>query len=267
MRARLMWVALIVLAAPLAPSAAAAIDIVACRQVVPAGQVGRLLRDLDCRAQSSFPFSAEGVRLEGGATLDLNGFAIRGDGSGVGVMCAPGRRRAPCRVKGPGEISGFWAGVNGGGCRLVMKRVLVRGNTNGVYAPLDCDLRGDHLDVEDNLGDGIWVARLRGRTLAVRGNGGRGVVTSRIAARGLAATDNALEGVRQSTTRGRFGRLVDSTVIGNDAAGAGLDIAAAGRLRLRGVRCRRSARLRYPAVVDSIDDVPEIVGSFGCIDD
>jgi hypothetical protein len=79
---------------------------------------------------------------------------------------------------------------------------------------------------------------------------------------------NALhEGLRQFSVRGRFGRLVDSTVIENDVAGAGFDIAGAGRLRLRGVRCLQSARLRYPRMVDSSDDVPTVVGSFGCIDD
>jgi hypothetical protein len=215
-----------------------------------------------------WPFYAEGVRLEAGATLNLNGFTVRGDGTGVGVGCFPqGRRRPACTLKGPGEITGFWAGLNGGGCHFIARGALIRGNTNGIVGPLACNLDAENLNVVDNLEDGIWVIRMRGQRLIVSGNGGRGVLASRIALSGSAVTQNGREGVRQFSIRGRFGRIVNSTVIVNDAAGPGFDIAAAGAVRLRGVRCGRSARLRYPPVVDSSDDVPTVVGSFGCFND
>ncbi len=248
-------------------STAGAVDVHSCGQTIPAGARGQLRRDLDCRARSLWPFTALGVRLTQRATLNLNGFTIRGDGTGVGVECFGRGTRPVCTVNGPGRVTGFWAGLNGGGCRFVLRGLLVDDNTHGIVGPLACDLRGKHLNVIDNAEEGIWVWRLRGRDITTSGNGGRGLLASRIVAHGLAATHNGQEGVRQFSVRGRFGRLVNSTVIENDVTGPGFDIAGAGRLRLRGVRCRRSARLRYPAVVDSSDDEPAIVGSFGCMDD
>jgi hypothetical protein len=257
------------LALPLAlASAAGAVDVVSCGQTIPPGAVGRLRRDLDCRAEPRWPFAARGVRLEGRAALELNGFTIRGDGTGVGVECARGGGSRPvCTVDGPGVVTGFWAGFNGAGCLFVVRGVSVHGNNHGILGPLACDLRAERVNAVENAGDGIWVWRLRGSHITASQNGARGLVASRIVAHALLAAHNGMEGVRQFSVRGRFGRIVDSTVIENDVAGAGYDIAAAGRLRLRAVRCRRSARLRYPPMVDSSDDVPTIIGSFGCIDD
>ncbi len=249
--------------------AAGAVEITACGQVLRAGEIGQLRRDLDCAVQPpTWPFSATGVRMEDGATLHLNGFTIRGDGSGVGVTCSqPDTRRATCTVNGPGTISGFWAGLNGGGCLFVVRGIVLERNTNGIVGPLACDLRAEQVNVIDNTEHGIWVARMRGRDLVVSGNGGSGLLASRLNVHGLAATGNGGEGVRQSTIRGRFGRIAYSTVIANGVNGPAYDIAAAGWLRLVGVRCGRSAKLRYPPVVDSSDDVPRVVGSFGCVND
>jgi hypothetical protein len=55
-------------------------------------------------------------------------------------------------------------------------------------------------------------------------------------------------------------------VIGNGATN-GYDITAVGRLRLRGVRCGRSAKLRYPPRPNPGDETPIVVGSFGCVND
>jgi len=193
---------------------------------------------------------------------------LRGPGDGVGVVCASeGRRELACSVAGPGTITGFWAGFNGGGCRFVVRNITVAGNVHGIYGPLACDLDGEDLHVVDNHEDGIWVSRARGRRLTVSRNGGRGLVAQRVAIAALTAMHNGREGVRQSTTRGWFGWMLRSTVLENDAAGDGFDIAAVGRLRLREVQCRRSAKLEYPRVVDSSDDQPQVVGSYGCTDD
>lgn len=247
---------------------AGAVDITECRQVVPPGEVAQLRRDLDCTSQPTFPFSAEGVHLRDGARLEMNGFTIRGDATGVGITCFDGETHpTTCTVNGPGTVSGFWAGINGAGCLLVVRGVLLQGNDYGIVGPLACDLDAEDINVVDNAEDGIQVGRMRARNLIVRGNGGRGIVARRIDAESLAATQNGREGLLQLSIRGRFGRLAYSTVIANDAGGAGYDIAAAGRLRLRSVRCGRSARLRWPRVVDSSDDVPRVVGSFGCIND
>ena len=64
-----------------------AADVTSCGQAVGDGEVAELRGDLDCTAPTTFPFSAEGVHISAGATLRMNGFAIRGDGSGVGITC------------------------------------------------------------------------------------------------------------------------------------------------------------------------------------
>jgi hypothetical protein len=251
----------------LVAQAASGVEITSCGQVVAAGEVAQLRGDLDCAAQPTWPFSARGVQLGNNATLQMNGFAIRGDGTGVGVVCGVGSARPTCRVLGPGTISGFWAGLNGGGCRFVIRGVLVQGNTNGIFGPLACDLDAEGVNVVENTEDGIWVARMRGRNLVVRDNGGHGLVATRVNVRGLAATGNGREGVLQTRRGPRAGLLASSTVIANAARSAGFDIAAAGHLRLYDVRCGRSAKLEYPPIVDSDDDVPRVIGSFGCLND
>lgn len=256
-------IAALLMAFALAPTAGA-IDLDACGMVVEPGQTARLTADLDCGPLPEWPFSTRGIRLQPGATLELNGFALRGDGSGVGVECGPGKRARTraCTVVGPGEISGFYAGMNGGGCRMVARDVTIRENTVGVLGPLACRLDAEELTVTDNLEDGVWVWRLRARGLVASGNGDAGIRTGRLAARDVFATGNGEIGVVQFTTRGRLGRLVDSTVLGNVLT----DIAAV-RVRLRRVECGRSERLRWPPVVDSSDDQPTVVGTFGCRDD
>jgi hypothetical protein len=247
--------------------AAVAVEITECRQVVPRGAVGELRHDLDCTAQPTWPFSAEGVRLERGATLQMNGFVIRGDGTGVGIGCFGAGPQNRCEVNGPGAVSGFEAGINGAGCKLVLRGVLLEGNGDGVLAPLACDLDAENVNAVKNTRSGIMVMRFRARQVIASDNGGVGVLASRIDARSLLAAGNGGEGVRQLTIGGRFGRLIDSTIITNGARAAGYDIAAAGRLRLRSVRCGRSARLRYPPNFTGADEDVEIVGSFGCIHD
>jgi hypothetical protein len=260
---------------PVLASAAGVVDIVECGQTVESGQVGRLRGDLECEHLPTYPFSPDGVRLNGDATLELGGFTIRGTDpvNSVGVYCHSGLR-GRCRVNGPGEITGFWAGLNGGGCRMVLRDVVLRGNTNGVVGILRCNLDARDVRVVENEEFGLWVSRLRARDVTVSGNGYVGVSAGRIKARGLTATGNGAEGVGQASIRGRFGRLVDSAVTGNGVTGSGsrvdqlgLDVAGAGRLVLRGTECGRSARLKWPRVVDSSDDRPTIVGSYGCRDD
>jgi len=56
---------------------------------VPAGETAILITDLACARTTTWPFSAQGVMLDGGASIDLNGHSITGDGSGVGVDCEP----------------------------------------------------------------------------------------------------------------------------------------------------------------------------------
>jgi hypothetical protein len=53
-------------------SAAYAVDISTCGQIVDAGQVGEVLADLDCTGSSN----SSAVTLEPGSMLHLNGHAV-----------------------------------------------------------------------------------------------------------------------------------------------------------------------------------------------
>jgi len=107
-----------ILMAILAGGPALAMDITTCGQFVPAGESAVLTTDLACARTTTWPFSAQGVTLDGGASVHLSGHSITGDGGGVGVTCNPQSvraRREPCRVTGPGTVSGFELGIGGVG--------------------------------------------------------------------------------------------------------------------------------------------------------
>lgn len=225
-----------------------AIDVTRCGQAIGPGQVGELRFDLGCLL--------DGVRLEPGATLRLNGFTLSGNGTGSGVSCTTKR----CTIEGPGEIRGFWAGVNCGGCRVVARDVAVRENLEGIYIPLSGTLVAERVVASDNAGSGIWAQAVKGSDIQASRNGANGVSAhGRLRIRRLDATDNAGWGVVGPESRSR---LVDATVTGNDGAGDGFDIVSTGRMRLRRTTCGRSARIRYVS-----QEEYKIVGSFGCADD
>lgn len=94
MRSLLAIVVLIVTTA----AALAEVIVSSCGQSIPAGEVARLVGDLDC--------TSSGVSLGDRATLDLAGFTMRGDSAAAafthGVTCA-----ASCTLKGPGSVEGF----------------------------------------------------------------------------------------------------------------------------------------------------------------
>src|SRR5207244_8472239 len=93
----------LVLSLALAGGAALAAELTECGQAVPAGEIGELRANLvECAAAADpLHLSARGVLVDRAATLNLNGFSIAGDGTGVGVECAG------CTVNGPGEIRTF----------------------------------------------------------------------------------------------------------------------------------------------------------------
>jgi hypothetical protein len=84
-----------------AHTAAADVVLSSCGQVIPEGTVARLAADLDCSATS-----VGGAFLGAGATLDLAGFALRGNPGAPfgthGVTCA-----GPCTLLGPGSVEDF----------------------------------------------------------------------------------------------------------------------------------------------------------------
>lgn len=235
---------------------AVAIDITACGQTVAAGKVGELTGDLSCAAGPTWPFTARGVRLEPGATLRMNGFGISGDGTGVGVECTTGR----CTIRGPGEVRGFWAGVNCGGCRVVARDLAVLENVEGLYVPLSGTLTAKRVRANDNAQSGIWAQVVLGSHVEASRNGSHGVAAiDSLRVRRLVATGNGGWGVSGGSTQSR---LISSRVTGNDAAADGFDVVATGTVRLARTRCGKSAKIRY-----SSQEEYDVVGSFGCTGD
>jgi hypothetical protein len=235
---------------------AAAVDVTDCGQVIEPGKVGELKNDLACAASPTWPFSACGVRLQPGAKLQLNGFTISGDGTGAGVECWTKR----CTIEGPGEIRGFWAGVNCAGCRVVARDVVVRENNEGIYIPLAGTLEAKRVVASDNTRSGIWAQAVMGSDIEASRNGLNGVsANGRLRVRRLDATANGRSGVLGGHGRGR---LVDSTVTGNDVATGGYDIVSVGTMRLVRTTCGKSATIRYWS-----QEEYDVVGSFGCADD
>ena len=233
-------------------------DVTECGQAIGPGEVGVLRNHLHCARTPSWPFGAKGVYLYSGATLVLNGFSIAGDESGVGVEC--GGPREGCAIEGPGEVRGFYAGVNCGGCRLTVRDVAFQGNTNGIYIPLSGKLFAERVVVNDNAEIGIWASRVRADGIEANRNGGAGVqANGRLRVRGLNATANGGPGVEGGAKRSH---VKDSVVTDNDAAGDGYDIRSTGPVRLTRTTCGRSAKLRYVSQEEF-----KVVGSFGCADD
>ena len=242
----------------LAPVPGFAIDITACGQVVPRGEVGHLRSDLACGPVGP------GVRLEGRATLHLNGFTIAGPGTAEngGVSC--GRR---CRVIGPGQVSGFGVGVSGISIRIT--DVTVRGNDEAGVSIIGGVLVASNVVAEEN-GIGIFVP------------GGR-----RLVARDVRANDNVLAGLWASGAKvkllriealrnGRYGgvflarnrrpkpRLVDSVVLDNDGLGGGYDVLAMRPgVRVIGSTCGRGARVEGEGGSDTLT----VVGALACLSD
>ena len=240
---------------------AAAVDVTECGQVIQKGEVGELRNDLQCVRRPTWPFSAQGVYLYQGATLRLNGFAIAGDDSGVGIECGTtGVGRNRCTIEGPGEVRGFYAGVNCGGCRVVARAVIFRANTNGIYIPLSGRLVAENVVAIDNVEEGIWAQSVRAKDVEASRNGGSGVNSfDRLRVRGLTALANGGPGVRGGS---KGSRIVESTVTDNDTTGDGYDITSTGPVRLVRTSCGQSAKLRYVSQEEF-----KIVGSFGCTDD
>src|SRR5262245_2464928 len=155
-------------------TSAAAMDVTTCRQFVPAGVVAVLQTDLVCGRSAQWPFSAQGVVLDMGATVSLNGHSITGDGTGVGVDCEPQRgirsRRSACRVVGPGVVSGFELGIGVVG-HVAVEGVTVRGNRYGISVAKCCQLDVADVVAEDNTTAGVYARGLRGSGLHANRNG------------------------------------------------------------------------------------------------
>jgi hypothetical protein len=231
-----------------APPRAQAVD-VTCGQTVADDTVGVLVADLSCPGSSI-------ITLGRRATLQLNGHSLSAtapNGGQVGIACPEG----PCRVEGPGQVSGFGGmailaleanllevsdvqvsdnGVGIHGNRVILSDVQLSGNT-------DWGAGGERVVLTNvsaigNPGDGITGEKIRGSDITTSGNGGNGVRCNNLKVDRLTAMNNGGYGV-QSTHRGTT-KLSESTLAGNAVA----DIGSQKRPRLlSGTTCDTSRRL------------------------
>lgn len=248
---------------------ASALDITACGQTVPRGDIGVLKLDLVCTDDVT-PIA---VNLEPNAGLDLNGYTISGGGAGVGCF-GPARS---CTVRGPGVISG--ATMNGIAAnnavgRVVVEDVTIRDNQySAVFVPGGRAISLKNVVIERNnlgfdgspeqranLGAVQWVRRLDvenviaidnvalafatnnvyGENVTLLGNYG-GFRGRNIRLKNATITDNL--GIGMRSTRGRV-RLVDSTLEGNDMESTGVDMLTARKPSLANTSCGRSQLCR-----------------------
>lgn len=246
----------------LAATVAAALDLTTCGAVVARGQTGVLRNDLLCAGEFA------GVSLESGATLDLNGYAIRGPAV-KGVYCS-GRCRVVSRVPG-GEITGTitgifnWTtlpltvrdvtvrdldpatpdfGIEAPAAKVDLQRVTVRRAGNIGIIARRAFLR--EVDASEQLDIGVYgIDLVRAWHLVTDDNGTWGVVTAgRLAAADLLARGNGMGGIRIVR-----GRVLGGTITGNHPP-LGLDVWAFERPRLVGVVCARSQLIEAPIGTD-----------------
>jgi hypothetical protein len=173
-----------------------ATDVTSCGQTIAALDTGILQTDLDCSG------SQFGVRLLAGATLDLNGHAVRGgdvtEATVLGIGHEDGTGRARFTIVGPGEISGTgheyptfgtWGciQVNDGLARVSggTGRIDVHGCIYGVLGSAGESPNGrarvtlEHVDFHDLTFDAAAVGKLSATDVTASDNGGQGLGAER----------------------------------------------------------------------------------------
>ena len=236
-----------------AAAATPTVDVTACGQTVPDATIGLLTVDLDCGGSSA------GVILGRRSTLQMNGHVIAN--TTIGVQCGATR----CTVVGPGEIydatqvavgtpgvaSKFKivvssldvhdcaAGiVDGQASRITATDVtVVRMSGYGLYAesyPFGrAGMRLLRVTSSDNGQVGIQATGgIRATEVTAERNGNAGIAGLTVVGRNVVAKDNGGGGIES-----KGARLADSTITGNDGAGAGFDLLTFIRPRLTNTTC------------------------------
>jgi hypothetical protein len=142
---------------------AGAVDITACDQEVPAGQVGVLTTDLDCGWPA--PEGSYGVELGKSATLDLQGHTI--SGSQWAVYCPERGRCTVTSTGAKGLLTGAEAGIWAPQAKIYVSNVRIAGNSYAISAAPKLTLT----DVDFANNNFVASARsLRGTNVTVSGD-------------------------------------------------------------------------------------------------
>lgn len=246
-------------------SAAGAVDVTSCGQVVPPQEVGNLIASLECSGAAS---GSTAVVLGDRSVLNMNGFAIVGPPFGTGISCDGATR---CTINGPGFVIGASpldvAGVgiaseknvtiNGDAFEIYRNAVgveapnglvkisdaVLRENGTGIVAKV---VKAENLRVLFSERVGISAAnKVSGKTMEILHNGWAGIETRSFRFDGLNATGNGSDG----TTSGgailatRRGVLRNSLLGGNSLDEVSVDIISGRAPRLIDSTCFNSAML------------------------
>jgi len=257
-----------------------ALDVTSCETTVRAGETGVVQLDLDC------PTSSFAVRLLRGATLDLNGHALRGGdvtrATVLGVAQEDtddplgGTGRGKFTIVGPGEISGTIHPpflTNGTrACVLASDgRVRITSST-GIVDIHHCGyaIRGsdgeqpegnvridvDHIAVHDTVLGGIAVRNMRARQSSAYSNPGIGMgAARRMLVADVTADDNAIGFFAGKVMKGTNISATNNSFNGVDSCGFGAvvltNLVASGNTHY-GV-CADRIRLTDSTVTDNAD--------------
>jgi len=179
----------------------AQVEVTECRQVVPRGQTGVLMADLECPTEADGYYGyciltpevpcdtsddcpsgdlgcspPTGVTLDDRATLDLNGHTISGGSFGVWVFRG--------RIRGPGQIvagdQGYVSARVLFGKRLEISDVTVDGGNSGIYNGGSGRLYATNVTANNALEIGISTGTLKGSNITANGNGVAGINAWRV---------------------------------------------------------------------------------------
>jgi hypothetical protein len=173
---------------------ARAVDVTLCDQVVPAGQVGDVVADLDCQSNA---FGAA-VHLDQNATLRLNGHRIAGPTGGGNVIEIP----LSGRIEGPGEIAGpavdaLGACVSADGAMLTVNGgdpgIDIHGCQAGINV-VNGKAKLANVSLHDNVGPGAFALRLQATNVSATRNGAQGLNADNLKAVNVTASGNGLFG-------------------------------------------------------------------------
>jgi hypothetical protein len=160
-------------------SAAYAVDVATCGQMVLPGDVAQVVADLDCTGAPTAP----AVTLEPGSTLLLDGHAV--SGGQIGIETEPGKKGGPTtRIIGPGEITGMTGCAIWAQNRISVQNVDLHENGCGITVVYNYPLTLSQVSVTDNAGDGITYlsvlgnGRIDGDGVTITGNRGDGILTT-----------------------------------------------------------------------------------------
>ena len=208
----------------LTASAASALDVSLCDQVVPTGEVGEVVADLDCQSNAF----AAAVHLDQAAHLKLNGHRIIGPKGGGNVIEIP----FSGRIEGPGEIAGAADGALGACVSADGAMLTIDGGDPGIdihgcqagVTVIDGKAKLTNVSVHDNVGPGVFASRLQVTNVSANANGAQGLNANTLKAVNVTANDNGLIGLGGRRvlvfggTADRNGRFGVSSLDGNVTA-------------------------------------------------